>query len=188
MSIISRTAQFTHEGRTLEGLALSWDVPVSVSDDGQRTYLEEYDRSCCDQTLSGRPTRPLGIMHPWSPGARTSPIPLGAVDFKRSAEGLVFSAKVSRTVAGDEALELVRDGALGDVSISARPIRQSQRPSPRGMVVRRLEIALRELSLAPNGMGARPEAKVLVMRTEHDELDGTPRRDHVSSRLRALLL
>lgn len=154
-----------HTGRIIEGLAFEWDNPEMVSDGGP-SYLEEFARASCDKTISDRPKRPLGILHPWSPGARTSPIPIGAVTFQRSAQGLVYTATFSRTQAGDEALELKNDGALGDVSIGGRPIRNSERYSADGRVVRREEIAIRELSLAPAGMGQRQDAKILVHRAE----------------------
>lgn len=193
MTLIIRTANNTsHTGRTLEGVAFDWETPVLVNDDGRRSYFEEFDRTCCDATLSVRSRLALGVMHPWSPEPdgstkRVSQLPVGAVDFTRSAEGLVFIARLSRTREGDEALELLNDGALGDVSIGAKAVRSASRYSPRGTVVRRMEIALRELSLAPPGMGARPEAKVLVMRTA-TVTAGTPRLDHLTLRLRALSL
>lgn len=158
-------------GRTLEGLAFRWEHPQRVTDGGPY-YLEEIARAATKKTLTDRPSRPLGILHPWSEGARTSPIPIGSVRFEEAAEGLVFRAIVSKTQAGDEALELVLDEALTDVSIGARPIRSSTRQSTAGLVTRREEIALRELSLAPTGMGQYEDARVLAVRAM---AEGAPR-------------
>jgi phage head maturation protease len=198
VTIYTRTAQIgEHVGRILEGCAFEWDRPEPVHE-GSRLILEEFDPTCSDRTIADSPVRALGILHPWSPpspnttSGKTSPIPVGAVEFKPSREGLMFTAKLARTVPGDEALELVDLKALSDVSISFKSLRSITRSSPRGQVVRRMEIALRELSLAPPGMGVRPEAKVLSMRTadldgQLDE-DGTPMRDHALRRLRVLQL
>lgn len=194
MTIISRTSpidQVDHSGRILEGIAYTFDDPRKVVDPGAPPYLEEYSPASADRSIANRGKYPVGIYHPWSPGARTSPVPLGTVQFHRSDElaALVFRAIISRTVAGDEALELVRDEAMGDVSISAHPIRNTRRVLPRGgVVVRREEIKLRELSLVPTGLAQDPNAKVLVMRGTHldavdDQTGGTPRREAVRRRL-----
>lgn len=191
-AIINRAVTISNANfgdRILEGIAYSFDAPVSASDDGRVQYLEEFARASADRSLSQRRSFPLGLLHPWSPGAKTSPVPLGAVTFERSdSEGaLLFRAKVSKTVPGDEALELYQDGALDDVSIGARPVRNTFRLSRAGRVVRREEIAIRELSLAPSGMGQRPEAKVLVARAANVG-DGTPMLDDLHRRRQALML
>ena len=51
--------------------------------------------------------------------------PLGPVrSLAESDDGLRMEAYVSKTTAGDEVLELVRDGALGGLSIGFSPIRE----------------------------------------------------------------
>lgn len=181
-----------HVGRTLEGHAFLFDRPTEVSDRGGPKYLEEFAPDCADRTIAERRHFAVGLMHPWSPGARTSPVPVGSVTFERGKSGLRFIAKLSRTPGGDEALELVNDHALGDVSVSAKPIRNLTRRIPRGVVTRRAEIAIRELSLAPPGMGAHPGALVELVRAhgpadwtglERSPADGTPRRDALRARL-----
>lgn len=172
MTDITRSAPLAdidRTGRTLEGLAFRWDHPSQVADRRGPSYLEEFARTAVDRTLGIQPVHPLGILHPWSPGARTSPIPVGSVRFSKGSEGLMFRAIVSKTVAGDEALELVDDFALRDVSIGARPIRNSTRMTPKGRVVRREEMALRELSLVPPGMGLHDAAQVLAVRSEQPD-------------------
>ena len=188
-SIFTRsiTPELDHVGRRLEGIAYRFDHPSLVSDNGGPLYLEEFARACADRSLQLQPRLAVGILHPWSEGARTSPVPIGAVEFHKAAEALMFRALISRTVAGDEALELVKDGGLGDVSIGAKGIRQSYRQSPRGRVKRREEIAIRELSLAPPGMGLHEDAKVLAIRAETQQATSeTPLLD--AYRRRALLL
>lgn len=168
-----------YTGRRLEGIAFYFERAAPVTDDGRTRYLEEFARSAADRNLSHRKDPfPVGVLHPWSPGARTSPVPVGAVTFSRSAEGIVFAATMATGAAGEDALELVKLGAMRDVSVSFRSLRSSKRPSPSGIVTRRDEIIIRELSLAPTGMGQHPGAEVLAVRSEPTtETEGTPRLD-----------
>ncbi|MEQ1872966.1 MAG: HK97 family phage prohead protease [Ilumatobacteraceae bacterium] len=168
-------SELATDGRTLEGLAFRWDVASKVSDGGP-SYLEAFTRGSTDKTLKERGPRPLGFLHPWTPGAKTDPMPLGAVTFRAGTEGLEFSAKVSKTRNGDEMLELVNDGAVTDVSIGFRSFKEAKR----GTVVYRTEIGLEELSLIPTGFGAHTGAEVLAVRA----IDlGAPRLDELRRKL-----
>lgn len=191
MSIISRTATIdSHAGRHLEGVAYLYDTPALVTDDGRTKYLEAFSRSAATKSIADRNRFALAIGHPWTSGAGSfKPVPIGAVTFIDGDAGLMFDAVVSRTRDGDEALELVNDGGLHDVSVSARLIRSSKRSSPRGPVIYRDEIGLRELSLAPPGMGQHHGAEVLAVRSEivpAGPVSGTPALD--ASRRRLMLL
>lgn len=164
--LVYRTSVDLHsEGRTLLGIALPWDKPARVSDDfGRSFYREAFAPGCADVSIAQGGPRPLFVSH----GHREGRGPIGAVGFTRSAEGLLFEAKVSKTRDGDEALELVNDGAMRSVSVGALPIAP---PTPKGGwalrakdVVRRTAINLKELSLAPTGWGQVPEARVLSVR------------------------
>lgn len=154
------------EGRTLTGLAIPFDRPARVSDDFGRTfYREAFAPECADVSISQGGPRPIFISH--NHGAN----PLGAVSFRRSDEeqALMFQGALSRTRDADEALELVKDGAMTSVSVGAFPI-SPQTPkggwssSPQKALVRRTAIQLRELSLAPTGFGQIPEARVMSVR------------------------
>lgn len=183
-------------GRTLEGIAYRYDHPSEVSDDGGRTrYLEEFGVGCDTRTIKNRGNVfPLGWFHPWSSNAGVVPSePLGAVKFRPSkVEGaLLFEAKVSQTRRGDESLELVRDRAAESVSVSYRPIEQRRRSGPNGRsVITRTEIAIRELSLAPTGLGQHEDAKVLAMRAlvETDEEEVREQLSRIEQNRRRLLL
>jgi phage head maturation protease len=189
VSIITRTTpEISHEGRHLLGLAYRFDHPSRVTDDGRKFYLEEFAATSVDRSLRTRDVYAVGILHPWSPNARTSPVPVGSVKFGKSADGLAFDITLARTAAGDDAKELYEIGALGDVSIGAKPIRHTLRPSPAGQVLRREEIALRELSLAPPGMGQHEDAKVLAMRAAPEIPAGRPLAEAVNRRQRLLLI
>lgn len=160
MTDLLRTVELTTEGRTLIGVAFKWDHPSSVVDPGTAAYLEEFTRGSVTKTLAERGSFPLLKMH------RLDTDPLGVARFTPAQEGLLFEAPMSRTVAADETLELVRDGAMGSVSVRFRPIHQRLRHSDAGSVVSRTEIALRELSLAPTGFGQHEGAGVLAVRSE----------------------
>lgn len=158
--MIQRSAHIdNYEGRTLIGRAFYFDKPSSVTDDGRSFYLEEFARACANKSIADNGKFALGVMHDVGQrGIR----PVGGVTFNAGADGLEFEAVVARSAAGDEVLELLEVGGLRDVSISARPIANGKR----GNVLVRQEIALRELSLCPPGMGQHNGAEVLAVRSE----------------------
>jgi hypothetical protein len=177
------------EGRTLEGIAYRYDHPSKVTDGGD-PYFEEFLVGCDTKTIRDRGVFPLGMWHPWSSNAGLMPAqPVGSVRFEPSdaEHALMFSATVSRTRLGDEALELVRDRASEDVSVSYRPVRERPRRASNGaIIIGRAEIAIRELSLAPTGLGQHDDAKVLVMRAHPAQQRPLDRLEQ--SRRRRLLL
>lgn len=184
-------------GRTLEGISYRYDHPSKVSDDGGRTrYWEEFGWGCDTKTIADRGNVfPLGWFHPWSSNAGVVPSePLGSVRFRPSQveQALMFEAKVSQTRRGDESLELVRDRAAESVSVSYRPIEQRQRRAGGRVITTRTEIAIRELSLAPTGLGLHEDAKVLVVRAAMDDVEEEQARSELSrleqNRRRLLLL
>lgn len=177
------------EGRTLIGRAYRYDHPSKVTDDGWRTsYLEELAKACDAKSLHDRASFPVGLWHPWTSNAGRMPAePFGVVRFSTSTteQALMFEATISRTALGNDMLELVADHALEDVSITYKPIRTRTRTTAAGPVTSRVEVALRELSLAPPGFGLHDDAKVLAMRAAEED-PGTPRLDRY--RRRGLLL
>lgn len=174
-----RSFALTQDGRNLEGLAYRYDHPSLVTDNGRDKYLEAFERTSATKTLKERSTRPLFRNH------RRHEDPIGTAGFEPSAEGLMFRARLSKTVAADEALELVNDGALTDASIGFLAVASRRRAMTAGLVVVRTEIAIRELSLAPTGFGQHAGAGVLAVRS--DDTDPTPALDR-SRRRYALLL
>ena len=167
------------DGRTLTGVAYRYDTPSPVRDPGAPPYLEEFSRSAADKTISQRGTVPLMVLH------ADHRLPIGVATFERGDSSLIFNARVSETRDGDEALQLVNDGALRSVSVRFRAFGSRQRITPRGKVTTRTEIGLRELSLVPTGFGAHADAEVLAVRSELDEIS-TPRLDALRRR-RSLL-
>lgn len=184
------------DGRTLEGLAFKWDTPSRVQDPGAPAYKEAFTRGALKAFLGQTRKVPLGLVHPWAPGARTSPVPLGAVEFAAGDVGAQFRARVSKTVAGDEALALIADEALNSVSLGFRSINHFKR----GDVLFRSEVHPFELSLVPTGMNAHDGAEILAVRSGDNvedeaveseagpEVEGTPRLDDLRKRYRKVFL
>lgn len=168
------------DGRTVEGVAYRYDSPSMVRDPGSAPYLEEFSRIAHDKTVRQRPSVPLLVLH----DERTR-LPVGVATFSDGGDHLRFSARISETRDGDEALALIGDGALRSVSVRFRSLGSRFRQAVQGRVTTRTEIALRELSLVPTGFGAHPGAEVLAVR---HQLDDTPRLDALRKRRRLLVM
>jgi HK97 family phage prohead protease len=67
---------------------------------------------------------------------------------KETEDGLYAEFKISKTREGDEALELVKDGALDQLSVGFMPIKNKKRPDG---VMERLKAHLAEVSLVTFG-------------------------------------
>jgi HK97 family phage prohead protease len=162
-SVITRVAQLADlelrgDGRTVVGVAVPFDSPTVVHEYGQR-YRETFRHGAFTRTLAERgPQRvKLLALH------QADRLPLGRLTAAREdAAGLVIEGRVSQTAAGDEVLELVRDGALDAFSVGFRPVRD--RWSPSRDAVERLEVALLEVSLVP--FPAYADAVVTAVRQE----------------------
>lgn len=172
MSEMIRRAIAEHNltGRTLEGMAYRFEHPSRVKDPGRPPYLEAFHRASANKTIKDHPTFPLAYFHGLTDGtvgsrSRWAGETFGPVVFRAGSAGLEFTATLSKTAGADDMLELIQDGAVGDVSIGAYPVRTVQRAG----VVWRDEIRILELSLAPVGTGQHEGAKVLAMRAEDDD-------------------
>jgi HK97 family phage prohead protease len=141
------------DGRTVVGIVAPFDQVARVSDGGP-AYDEMFARGAFARSIAERGDR-VKLLSQHQVHAN----PLGrAVLLREDAAGLYGEFVVSRTQAGDEALELIRDGALDAFSIGFRPINQRR---DRGITVR-TEVAIREASLVT--IGAYSEARVLAVR------------------------
>lgn len=125
-------------GRTVSGIVVPFGKTAMVSDGGA-PYREEFQRGAFTETIRQRGTKvKLLSQH----NSRNNP--LGRASMLREDEaGLYGEFQVSRTTAGDEALELLKDGALDSFSVGFAPIRHVKRDK----VTVRTEVALREASL-----------------------------------------
>jgi HK97 family phage prohead protease len=127
-------------GRTIGGLVVPYNRAARVSDGGP-AYDEMFVQGSTTRTIQHRGDRiKLLSQH----NSRSNPLGVAVRDsWRETPDGLYGEFKVSRTAAGDEALELVRDGALDSFSIGFTPIKHEKRD---GVTVR-TEVALREVSL-----------------------------------------
>lgn len=179
------TDDFNVTGRTLEGVALFWDRPARVVDPGKQPYLEAFARGSATKSITEKGRFPVDWWHGTMSGtmgarSRWAGEVFGSTMFRATDDGLEFTATLSKTRGGDEMLELLNDGAAGDVSVAAWPVKSTNRAG----VVLRTEIALAALSLAPVGAGQIPGAKVLAMRADGAQ---TPHLDDLRRR-KALLV
>lgn len=141
------------DGRTVVGIVAPFDQVARVSDGGP-AYNEKFVRGAFARTIAERGDRVKLL----SQHARNAN-PLGrATLLREDTAGLYGEFHVSKTQAGDEALELLRDGALDSFSVGFRPVAQRHE---RG-VTARTEVAVLEVSLVT--IGAYSEAKVLAVR------------------------
>jgi HK97 family phage prohead protease len=127
------------DGRTISGIACPFGVTAEVSDGGPR-YRETFVRGAFARTIRERGDRVrLMVSH------ERSKLPIGrATSLTEDAAGLVGDFRVSKTMQGDEVLELVRDGALDSLSVGFVPV--ADRRLPDG-TVSRTEVALKEVSV-----------------------------------------
>jgi len=99
---------------------------------------------------------------------------------RETDDGLYAEFKISKTREGDEALELVKDGALDQLSVGFMPIKNKKRPDG---VMERLKAHLAEVSLVT--FGAYGElAAITGMREGQSQL--TPRLDAARKILNAI--
>jgi phage prohead protease, HK97 family len=132
------------DGRTIVGRAVPYDAWTRIRDaDGE--YDERFLHGAFSRSLEQRASKiPLRAKH------NEQALPLGPIrKFDERADGLWISARVSRTGAGDEILELVNDEVLNGLSVGFSPIRQewTDRRSKRTHT----ESRLHEVSLCEEG-------------------------------------
>lgn len=127
------------DGRTVVGLAVPFDTPTVIREHGH-VYDEVFRHGAFAQTIEKRADRVKFLLN-----HDRQALPLGrAVALREDTAGLVGEFRVSNTRAGDEALELIRDGALDGLSVGFVPV--VDRGTPEGGFVERLEAKLIEVS------------------------------------------
>lgn len=143
------------DGRTVVGVAMPFDTPAEIRE-GVDRFVEVFRRGAFEKTIRERGDRVKALAQH---DARA--LPLGrATKLTEDARGLQAEIRISRTRAGDEALTLVKDGALDSFSIGFSPVRDQW--SNDGSKVERLEVSLREVSLV--AFPAYEDARVLAVR------------------------
>lgn len=146
------------DGRTVFGRLVPFDVVTEsaglTSAGASRRYREVFKRGAFAKTITEN--RERVVIRP-SHGAP----PVGKfTKLEEREDGLYGEAVVSRTVAGDEMLTLIRDGVTPDLSIEFLPIRGKNA----GGVTERHEVALR--GVAATYRPAYAGAEVLAIRED----------------------
>lgn len=125
-------------GRTIHGIVVPFGRVARVSDGGP-SYEEMFERGSFTKTIQERGERvKLLSQH----NQRVNPLGRATL-LREEAAGLYGEFNVSKTAAGDEALELARDGALDSFSVGFTPVKHVLR----NRVTVRTEVGLREASL-----------------------------------------
>jgi len=143
------------DGRTVTAYAATFGDPYEVRDQFGH-YFETINRAAFNRTL-GRGLAGIQVLFnhgrtiDGTPSERFS-MPLGKpIDVRPDSRGLLTVTRYSKTPLADEALELIRDGAVsaqsfrGPIVATARPVRHESGL----MLVERTELGLREYGPAP---------------------------------------
>lgn len=136
------------DGRTIHGIAVPWDYPIRVDD----RLNEEFAPGSFNHQIRAVESGRVGFEreHTELGGVLIGPTKM----IRNDGAGLYFEARASKTPAGDETLELVRDGALRQISIAfrERPRGQVTRNDPGfGEVTRRTKADLKAIAVVRAG-------------------------------------
>jgi HK97 family phage prohead protease len=130
------------DGRTIHGIAVPYGKPQRID----HRLVEQFSRGAFNHQLAAAHRVRFAREHVALGGTL-----IGAAKLLRDdAAGLYGEWRVSKTPAGDETIELVRDGALRDLSIGFRERRDGNRTLPGG-VVDRFKADLTEVALTLEG-------------------------------------
>ena len=135
---IELQARTDGDGRTIYGMAVPYDKEQTI--DGNTT--EVFRKGAFADVIKAAHRVKLLRNHDIKN-------PIGRATLLRETDdGLYAEFKISKTREGDEALELVKDGALDQLSVGFMPIKNKKRPDG---VLERLKAHLAEVSLVTFG-------------------------------------
>lgn len=128
------------DGRTLEGIVVPYSKPVRIDS----TLVEQFEPGVFAHQMRAANRVKVAREHMMLGGTL-----IGAGQhMEDTREGLFMQLRVARTPVGDETLELVRDGALDELSVMFRE-RQNRRLG--GGVVARVKADLLEVAVVLEG-------------------------------------
>lgn len=128
------------DGRTVCGIAVPYNQPVRI--DSRLT--EQFARGAFNEQL--RAAHRVPFYYPHKPHGGTL---IGrATTLRDDAAGLYAELRVSKTEKGDEALALIEDGALPDLSVGFRALQDRKLP---GGIVERATARLTEVAAVEEG-------------------------------------
>jgi HK97 family phage prohead protease len=158
------------DGRTIFGIAVPYNIEQRITS----TMVEVFRKGVFSEVIKA-PHR-VKLLR----GHGENNVLGRATLLKETDDGLYAEFKISKTRAGDEALALVQDGALDQLSVGFMPIKNKKRPDG---VMERLKAHLAEVSLVT--FGAYGEmASITGMREGQPQL--TPRLDEARKILDAI--
>ena len=128
------------DGRTIFGIAVPWDAPTRIND----SLVETFARGAFNHQLRDPSRVKFAREHVVLGGTLIG----AAVALRDDAAGLYVELRASRTPVGEETLELVKDGALDQLSIAFRE-RQNRRLG--GGVTERVKADLNEVAVVMEG-------------------------------------
>src|SRR5829696_8802539 len=140
--------------RQIVDVAVPYGVQIRVG-----RYLETFRPGA----FTDHGPAPLTATHPRDAGT----LPIGvSVELRDEPDGLHGIWRVSRTLLGDEVLELVRDGAVTGLSIGFVPV--TDRWSPDRSPVERVRAALDHVAVVRTP--AYPDARIAALRAAEDRI------------------
>ncbi|NQW90277.1 HK97 family phage prohead protease [Curtobacterium sp. VKM Ac-2861] len=151
------------EARTVSGIAVPWDQPVTIRD-WAGEYTEQFARGSVrdsdDALLYWRHDEPIGRL----------------TAARDTDAGWEITASISSTPRGEEAYTLLRDGVIRSFSVGFRPVRSSV-DEETGAVTRE-EVEVREVSVVP--MPAYDGAAVTDVRHQSTTTNPRQETDHMT--------
>jgi len=157
------------DGRTICGICVPYDVEQRI----HPTLTEVFRRGAFANVARAAHRVKLLVGHD------AQALPIGRATLLREDErGLYGEFRVSKGQRGDDILELVRDGALSEMSVGFQPLKDKRRSDG---VIERLAAHLAEVSLVTFGAYGQA-ASVVGVREE----SATPNLDAVQDLLRNL--
>jgi HK97 family phage prohead protease len=157
------------DGRTIVGIAAPFNAPTNITDH-RGSYQEVIRPGAFARTIVERGPNRVKILAQHD--ARS--LPLGrATALREDAAGLYLEARISKTAAGDEALELIKDGALDGLSIGFDVPKDGERWS--GNLRELLGVRLFECSVVT--FGAYPSALITGVRSAPETIAYDPNFD-----------
>jgi HK97 family phage prohead protease len=139
------------DGRTVVGIAVPYGRPQQITHD----LREQFARGAFNAAIRAAHRIPFAREHMRLGGTLIGRL----TELRDDAKGLYFEARVSPTVAGDETLALLKDGALDQVSIG---FREKQNRRLVDGTVERVTADLRELAVVLEGAYGRHAAVAAV--------------------------
>jgi HK97 family phage prohead protease len=162
----------TTDGRTIVGRCVPFDVPAMVADADGVPYREIWRAGAFRRVVRGAGRVLLNYEHRDGLVDTIGP----AIELEERPDGLHGTFRAMNGVPGDQALELIRSGAVTGLSVQAVVSVPHSRVLDDGTVERSLAKRLEHVALT--GVPAYHDATVTAVRSAPDEL-GAPRIDEI---------